>query len=143
MDHLWDTYGTIDDDQLVENLEAIKTPWQPPTPIENLFTQLKKCQAFSILGNDAITGACKIRTGVALIEVTPFFATACREWRAKPAATKTYINFQSHFRLAEKEYNRQSPSVTEGGYHYINTTSISYPPISLLWNSPKNLEIYL
>ena len=46
LDHLWATHGTIDDDQLAQNLETIKTPWQPPTPIETLFTQLKKCQAF-------------------------------------------------------------------------------------------------
>ena len=27
LNHLWDTYGVIDDDQLAENLEAIKQPW--------------------------------------------------------------------------------------------------------------------
>ena len=75
------------------NLEAIKTPWQPPILIENLFTQLKNCQAFSVLGNDAIADASNIRTGVALVEVTPFFATACREWRAKSDADKNYDNF--------------------------------------------------
>ena len=96
-------------------------------PIETLFTQLKNCQAFSVLGGDEITDASKIRTGVALVEATPFFATACREWLAKPAADKTYDNFQSHFRLAEKEYNRQAPTTVEGGYHYANAASALYP----------------
>ena len=74
--HLWDTYGTIDDDQLAANLEMIKHPWQPPTPTEKLFTQLKTCQAFSVLGNDTITDASKIRMGVALIKATSFFSQA-------------------------------------------------------------------
>lgn len=47
MDHLWDTYyRVIDDDQFAENLEKIKSPWQPQTTIESLFTQLKDCQVF-------------------------------------------------------------------------------------------------
>ena len=32
LDHLWDTYGVIDDNQLSVNLEVIKNPWQPPPP---------------------------------------------------------------------------------------------------------------
>lgn len=76
MDHLWDTYGFIHDDQLADKFEAIKEYWQPPSPIENLFTQLKKNQTFSVLGNNAITNAGKTRTGVALANAVPFFATA-------------------------------------------------------------------
>ena len=96
MDHLWETYGLIDDDQLAANLEKIKTPWAPPTPIEILFTQLKICQAFSVQENDGIIDPIKIRKGVALIKATPFFAQSCREWRVKPPTEKTYTNFQSH-----------------------------------------------
>ena len=127
MDHLWDTYGFIDDDQLAANLEKIKAPWAPPTPIENLFTQLKDCQAFSVLGNDGITDASKIRTGVALIEATPFFAQSCREWRAKSPVNKTYVNFQTHFRQADKEYARQDPTSTQSGYHYAHHAAIPAP----------------
>ena len=32
MDHIWDTYGVIDDDQLAGNLETIKSLWQLPAP---------------------------------------------------------------------------------------------------------------
>ena len=34
LDHLWDTNWIINHDQLAVNLENIKTPWQPLTPIE-------------------------------------------------------------------------------------------------------------
>ena len=30
LDHLWDTYGIINDDQLAANLEMMKTSWQSP-----------------------------------------------------------------------------------------------------------------
>ena len=83
LDHLWDIYGVIDDDQLVVNLEMIKKHWQSPTSIKKLFTQLKTCQAFLILGNDAIINVSKIIMGVSTIEAMPFFAQLCREWRTK------------------------------------------------------------
>ena len=55
-----------------------------------------------------------------MIEKDAFFATACQEWRVKAPLDRNYDNFMIHFRLAEKEYNRQTPTSIEGSYHYVN-----------------------
>ena len=68
LDHLWDTYGQIDDDQLASNIQKMNTPWLPPTPIDRLFTQIKNCRKFSSDGNEPITESNGIRTGVLIIE---------------------------------------------------------------------------
>ena len=53
--HLWNTYGTISESELTTNEEYMKTPWNPPTPIEELFKQLRKGQKFAKQGNVTIT----------------------------------------------------------------------------------------
>ena len=105
------------------NIEHVKFPWQTPTPIEKLFTQMKICQAFSILGNDAITDASKIRMTVSLNEPTPFFEQFFCEWRVKSPAKSDYAAFQTHFCQLEKDLNQQAPNVAERGYTYANTAT--------------------
>lgn len=141
MYHIWDTCGVIYDDHLADNLETIKIPWQPLTPINNLFIQLKHYQAFLVLGNNDIADASKIKMRLVLVERAPFFATVCREWRAKSDANTISDNFRSHSQLAEQECNTQAPTTTEGGYHYANAASNSYPPFPPLWKFHKNVEI--
>ena len=65
---------------------------------------------------DPITEPSAIRTVVAIIEATGLFTIACREWRAKPPTSRTMPNFETHFRLADKEH-RRSATTTDGGYH--------------------------
>ena len=83
LDHLWVKYGLIDDNQLATNLEDIMSLCQLPIPIKTLFTQLKRCKNFLVLGDDNNTDAVKIRLGVAIIEATLFFSTACCKWHKK------------------------------------------------------------
>ena len=120
MTHLWETYDAIDDNQLGENLTTMSTPWSPPTPIKILITRLKECQKFAQKGNDPITDAAAIRTGVQLIEANGLFDISCREWRAKTTASRTMTAFKAHFRLAENEYNRATTAAS-AGYNTANT----------------------
>ena len=123
--HLWSTYGEIDDDMLAENLERIKSPWSPPTPIETLYRQIKTCMTFATKGGDPITPASAIRTGVSIIENNGLFSLDCKEWRARAPLNRTLANFYQHFRKAEKEFKR-NPTTTTGGYHANLATATSH-----------------
>ena len=79
LEHLWNTYGQIDDDQLAANLVRMTAPWSPPTPIDKLFTQLQTSMKFATEGGDPITESSTIRTGVTIIEQNGLFPIACRE----------------------------------------------------------------
>ena len=114
--HLHSTYGGIDDDMLAANLERIKTPWSPPTPIDTLFLQIKSCMRFAKKGGDPISTPAAQRTGLAIIEATGLFRIPCREWRCKRGIDKTLPNFYLHFREADKE-NRREATALDGGYH--------------------------
>ena len=134
--HLWDTYGSIDDDQLAANIARMNTPWSPPTPIDKLFTQLKIGKKFATEGAEPITDSSAVRTGVGIIEQNGLFPISCREWRGKTATNKTWTHFVEHFRLAEKEFNR-SATTENAGYHTANA-AVNQP---YLENSPDSDNI--
>ena len=63
LDHLWLAYGQIDDEHLATNTACMSAPESPPTPINNLFGQLKSCMKFFSKGRDPIIITNAVRTG--------------------------------------------------------------------------------
>jgi chromosome segregation ATPase len=46
----------------------------------------------------------------------------CEKWEDKPAADKTWHNFQAHFLEAQRKLKRrQRTTTTQGGFHGVNT----------------------
>ena len=81
MNHLMTTYGAITQPELNDNTMRMMSPWTPPSPIENLFEQLREGIAFALAGGEILAPTSVIRIGYNLIVATGLFATACREWR--------------------------------------------------------------
>jgi hypothetical protein len=119
LQHLRLNYGTITPDQLEDNLRNLERQWQPPSPLEALFQQLKKCQRFAADGNDPITNKTVVRAALKNIEATGLFTDACRDWRKKSEATQTLTAFKTDFSAADKERLRQTTSAS-AGYHGAN-----------------------
>jgi phage-related tail fiber protein len=93
----------------------MQQPWNPPTPIEVLFTQLDDGIAFAEAGGETYSTTHVVRTGYEIIAANGLFTTPCREWRQKPQAEKTMNAFQEHFSLADMD--RLSNTTTgEAGY---------------------------
>ena len=101
--HLWATYGQITQAELDENEARMKAPWSPPTPVENLFTQLDKGVAFATAGGDATSEQNTVRLGYNNIYATGFFTEPCRAWRAMPTANQTLAALKQHFKAADKD----------------------------------------
>jgi hypothetical protein len=118
--HLWTNHGKITQDELDANQLRMQTPWNPPTPIEALFTQLNVGIRFATAGNDAPSAASVIRIGYNLINATGMFDVACREWRGKSDADKTLISFRRHFRDADQDRRHSQTTASSAGYHGAN-----------------------
>jgi hypothetical protein len=67
----------------------MQLPWNPPTPIEVLFTQLDDGVAFAQASGEEYSTTQVVRTGYKLFEANGLFSTPCREWRQKPQTEKT------------------------------------------------------
>ena len=94
MTHLWKHYGTIEVSDLTANEEAMKADWNPPTPIEDLFKQLREGQKFAKLGNETISDDQLARYAYENINKTGVFDKACKKWRLQDATvtcSTTYV----------------------------------------------------
>jgi hypothetical protein len=125
--HLWANHGKITQDELDANQLRMHAPWNPPTPIEALFTQLNTGIRFATAGHDAPSDASVIRIGYNIIHATGLFEVACREWRGKDDATKTLLLFRRHFRDADQDRRHSTATAGSAGYHGANATAAIQP----------------
>eukprot|EP00978_Attheya_sp_CCMP212_P001407 scaffold2972_cov48-Attheya_sp.AAC.1 len=61
--HLRDTYGEISQEELDMNTTRMGAAWNPPTPIEDLFEQLRAGAAFAAEGGDVPFKPAMVRLG--------------------------------------------------------------------------------
>jgi hypothetical protein len=120
--HLRTAYGEITPDELDRNLERMSAAWHPPTPIEDLFEQLRAGAEFATEGGDTPSTPQMVRLGYNLIYKTGLFPQVCREWRDKPAADKTFDNLKLHFKKWDKDRKLLATS-SSAGYHGANHAS--------------------
>jgi hypothetical protein len=118
--HLWTTYGSVSTEDLSANWTRMNTPWNPPTPIESLYSQLKIGKDFAEEGAELISDTQLQRIAYDLIQATGLFEVACREWRNKPAATKTWAAFQVFFSLADDDRRKNTITTDAAGYNANN-----------------------
>ena len=59
--HLWQQYGKIAESDLRANQTRMLATWHPPTPIEDLFKQLRDGQKFAKTGGEDITDSTLMR----------------------------------------------------------------------------------
>jgi hypothetical protein len=122
LEHLDNTYGKIDEDDLDRNLIEMNKPWQVSSPIESLFQQLYTCREFAA-STDPISEATTVRSGLQNLENTKAFTEAIREWRAKPKDDRTLANFEAHFIKADAERKRTA-TTRSAGYHQTAAAAI-------------------
>eukprot|EP00978_Attheya_sp_CCMP212_P045820 scaffold361923_cov40-Attheya_sp.AAC.1 len=68
--HLRTTYGEITPEDLDKNQLRMEADWNPPTPIEDLFEQLRAGAAFATEGGDAPSAPRLVRLGYNIINKT-------------------------------------------------------------------------
>lgn len=103
-------YGTILPTDLEANLARIKAPWNPDTPIENVFANGTDCRQFAEDGNEAIPDGAYIRILLNIFRQSGVLEDSIRDWEKQPAAAKTVALCNEHFirdnriRLQSKSY---------------------------------------
>ena len=106
--HLMETFGTIEPEDLKENLKRLKAPWNPATSIHEVFTTAKLCGQFATLGDDPISEPAMVRSLATKFERSGVFGTEIKDWNNKPKAEKNLANLTKHFIQADKISLRQN-----------------------------------
>ena len=125
--YLWATYSEITSDDLAMNQLRMTKPWNPPTPIEDLFKQVDDGVKYATAGGEIPPATAIVRICYDLIESSGVFETACREWRLLPIAQKTYAQFKVYFKAADKDRQRTITS-SRAGFHGTINAATGPPP---------------
>jgi hypothetical protein len=115
--HLQTAYAIITAQDLEDNHTRMLTPWNPPTPLEVLFTQLEDGAAYASAGGDPISDAFQARKVASILFDSGRFPIDHREWRAKPTAEQTFANAKTHFRKADLDRRKLELTSGSAGYH--------------------------
>jgi hypothetical protein len=116
LNHLWTTFGTITSKDLTENWTSMNAQWNPPTPIADLFKQLKDGQLFAKEGKEDITDSQLLRLCYDNVNATGLFNDALKIWRAKSDADKNYDAFKTLMTAEHDDRMKNHLTSKDAGY---------------------------
>jgi hypothetical protein len=134
--HLRTVYGIITPMMLTQNKKKMAANWHPPTPIEDLFEQLRVGMEFAIEGGDAMSVQEQVRLGYNIIDETGLFTQACRDWRILTPVQQTFDEFKIHFKKWDRD-RRYTDTSASAGYHGANQ-AVGCPITPLSSVAPPN-----
>jgi hypothetical protein len=115
--HLDTTYGKVTHRDLANNLEQMDKQWDPSTPLEDLWTQIRLAREYAAT-TSVITDTNAILSAEKNLSNSGVFSTAFDQWRIKPHDDKTYASLMEHFNDAD--INRlHAKTVSQAGYSAI------------------------
>jgi hypothetical protein len=117
---LYSTFGSITPQSLaVAKAKLDNTVYNHSRPIVNLFTTITEYANMADAANAAETSTQLINIGIIIITRSTYFASDIRKWNDKPIADKTWPNFKSHFKAAQRAIINSQPDITADslGFH--------------------------
>jgi len=123
LNHLWSEYGTITSHDLTINYNKMTAQWNPPTPIEDLFLQLREGQEFATEGSETIDDSQLLRLCYDNVNKTGLFNDALKIWRAK--TTKNYSLFTTYMTNEHEDRMKNQTTSASAGYSANNVSTIT------------------
>jgi hypothetical protein len=121
MTYLFGTYGHISPTTLNEKCEEILTmAYDPSKPIDILFNRISKYATVADVAGSPETPTQLINMALIILSKTSIFAHDIRIWHAGDADQKTWPNFKTHFKEAQKLLRMTGGTVNELGLHGAN-----------------------
>jgi hypothetical protein len=138
--HLHAQYSTVTTEDFDQNKAQMEAQWNPPTPIQDLFTQLTDGQRFLTENDGPLMDLALARMGFNIILKTRLFESACSHWRQRPEPEKTFANFRTYFARQEVE-RRAKITAQAAGYHGANAATTAPPSEFALYAAKMSEEM--
>ena len=120
--HLYDNYANITEQDLNHNDDRLKTPYDAGTPFETLIDQVEDAIEFAAAGKTPYSKKQIVNATHNLVFSTGVFDSYCKEWRQKDEVDKTWSNFKSFFHKAHQDLrlSQACSTVSSAGYQANN-----------------------
>jgi hypothetical protein len=122
---LFDAYGQITPQALMQTTARLTTPWDPTTPFEHLIDQVEDTMELADAGNQPFSPNQVVNTAYTLVFNTGLYFDECKEWDKKDPADKTWTEFKTYFLHAQRTLRLQQQTSQHAGYHSNIATHMS------------------
>jgi hypothetical protein len=102
IDHLLERYGRITASDIANCRTKMEAPMDPTQPIDVYFQNIDDCIQFATDGQVPFTALQIVQTAYHAISKSGLYNDACKEWRRKPLADRTWVTFKP---FSATEYN--------------------------------------
>ena len=114
--YLTTRYANMTPEAISRNYSAFSKPfWQPPMPIETLFSTIATRVQFAASAQAPIADILVMQAAYDNVAATGLFTTYLERWRSKSIQEKTYAAFQTF--MIEADRDRSSITAADAGYH--------------------------
>ena len=110
--YLFQAYGQLNAQKLIDNQTSMNKAWDPSTPFETLIEQIEDAMEVADAATQAFTDAQILTLSYTLVYNTGLYFDECKEWKAKPAEAKTWDNFKIFFLVAQAELREQQQATS-------------------------------
>ena len=103
LDHLFERYGRVDADTLMDIEEKIKSSkYNPSDPLITFVNEIEELARLGTAANNPYSDMQKVQIGLRIIKNTGDFEQGLREWYSRPSVEHTWQNFIDHFEEARE-----------------------------------------
>ena len=122
LEYLFSEYGKVSLEEVKhKETEVLNISFNPTDPMVLLYLPIKQLQKLATSTSIPYSDAQILEFGLALIRSTRDFEKSLSNWKTKPDADKTWLNFKTHFKDALTELKDiHGPTIQQAGYHYAN-----------------------
>ena len=103
-------YGQITPYDIQANRKRMEDPWIQGEPVEKLFAQINDAYEYGVFSGHNISEADMVQAGEILVLNHGNYASEYKDWRALPAANRTWDEFTTFW---QKAYNLKSETETQ------------------------------
>jgi hypothetical protein len=121
LDHLLERYGKITASDIANCRTRMEAPMDTTRPIDIYFQAIDDCVQFATDGQVPFTATQIVQTAYHAISKSGIYNDACKEWRRRPIANRTWPHFKAFF---ANEYNdlkeQQKLNSNQNNFHGAN-----------------------
>ena len=121
MNHLFNTYGNINEAELQEKHDATtKLTYDVSEPIDVIFNAVEDLCEIADLAGCPFSPRQQVNIAYLILQKQPIFRSDVRKWMRKPTADKTWLNFTAHFRQAHNKLRDTDTTINKLGFQNAN-----------------------
>jgi hypothetical protein len=122
LDHLLERYGRITASDIANCRTKMEAPMDVTQPIDIYFQTIDDCVQFATDGQVPFTPTQVVQTAYHPVSKSGIYNDACKEWRRKPIADRTWTHFKAFFATEYNELKEQQKlNTNQNNFHGANS----------------------